>query len=175
MWKGVTSVATSLSPSGRDDWFLSPPAPQIGVALAPMVKTYEASATVNRLTSWMARRGWGRTEILTTTGRSSGDQREVPVSPIELEGAEYLVAPYGEVGWVRNVRAAPEATLRHGSTTRPVRLVEESGDVAATVVAGYYARENFPRPYMDVPESPTEADFAAREGAFPVFRVETRG
>jgi hypothetical protein len=58
-----------------------------------MVKAYEANATVNRLMSWMARRGLGRTEVLTTTGRKSGQTRQVPVSPIDIEGAEYLVAP----------------------------------------------------------------------------------
>jgi deazaflavin-dependent oxidoreductase (nitroreductase family) len=123
----------------------------------------------------MARRGWGRTEVLTTTGSKSGVRREVPVSPIELEGSEYLVAPYGSVSWVRNVRAEPNVTLRHGSRERPVRLVEVSGDLAANIVSTYYAKEGFARPYMDVPENPTTADFAARTSQFPVFRVEPQG
>ncbi len=139
-----------------------------------MAKPYEASANINRLTSWMARRGWGRTEVLTTTGRMSGKPRQVPVSPIELGDSEYLVAPYGEVAWVHNVRSDPNVTLRHGSSERRVRLEEVSGDVAAETVAAYYARETFPRPYMDVPDNPTTADFAATAGRFPVFRVEAR-
>jgi deazaflavin-dependent oxidoreductase (nitroreductase family) len=149
--------------------------PACWVALAVMAKAYEASRTVNGLTSWMARRGWGRTEVLTTKGWHSGQERHVPVSPIELDGTEYLVAPYGEVAWVRNTRAEPDATLLHGSASRRVRLVEVSGDAAADVVAAYYEREKFPRPYMDVPENPTAADFAANAGQFPVFRVEPRG
>lgn len=140
-----------------------------------MVKQYEASPNVNRFTSWMARRGWGRTEVLTTKGWKSGEKRQVPVSPIEIEGSEYLVAPYGEVSWVRNVRSDPNVTLRHGSGERPVRLVEVTGEVAAEAVAAYYARETFPRSYMDVPEDPTVVDFAAKAGDFPVFRVESRG
>ncbi|HEX5915804.1 MAG TPA: nitroreductase/quinone reductase family protein [Rubrobacter sp.] len=144
------------------------------VALASMVKRYEASGTVNRLTSWMARRGWGRTEVLTTTGRKSGQRREVPVSPVEIDGAEYLVAPYGEVAWVRNARVDPNASLQHGSKIRQVGLVEVSGGVAALAVATYYDREKFPRPYMDVPENPTKADFEGREADFPVFRVDPR-
>jgi deazaflavin-dependent oxidoreductase (nitroreductase family) len=122
----------------------------------------------------MAKRGWGRTEVLTTRGRKSGQERQVPVSPIEVEGTEYLVAPYGEVAWVRNARAEPDVALRRGSTDRQVRLAEVSGDAAAEAVAAYYARETFPRPYMDVPENPTVADFAAKAGEFPVFRVESR-
>lgn len=147
---------------------------ETGVALAPMVKPYEANATVNRLMSWMARRGWGHGEVLATTGRTSGQTRQVPVSPITVDGAEYLVAPYGEVAWVRNARDDPNATLRSGSKTRPVRLIEATGDEAAAAVLAYYAREKFPRPYMDVPENPTKADFAGREADFPVFKVETR-
>lgn len=139
-----------------------------------MTKQYEASSTVNRLTSWMARRGWGRTEVLTTTGSRSGQARQVPVSPIEVDGTEYLVAPYGEVAWVRNARVEPNVALRHGSTERQVRLAEISGYTAAEAVAAYYARETFPRPYMDVPENPTPADFAAKAGQFPVFRVDSR-
>jgi deazaflavin-dependent oxidoreductase (nitroreductase family) len=139
-----------------------------------MVKQYEASANVNRLTSFMARRGWGRTEILTTTGWKSGGSRQVPVSPIEVGGTEYLVAPYGEVAWVRNVGADPVVTLRHGSKERQVRLEEVSGEQAAEMVAAYYERETFPRPYMDVPENPTKADFTAKAGLFPVFRVTPR-
>jgi deazaflavin-dependent oxidoreductase (nitroreductase family) len=139
-----------------------------------MAKPYEASRTVNGLTSWMAKRGWGRTELLTTKGRKSGQERQVPVSPIEVEGTEYLVAPYGEVAWVRNARAEPNVALRLGSTDRQVHLAEVSGDAAAEAVAAYYARETFPRPYMDVPENPSIADFAAKAGEFPVFRVESR-
>jgi deazaflavin-dependent oxidoreductase (nitroreductase family) len=139
-----------------------------------MAKPYEASRTVNGLTSWMAKRGWGRTEVLTTKGCKSGQERQVPVSPIEVEGIEYLVAPYGEVAWVRNARAESNVVLRRGSTDRQVRLAEVSGDAAAEAVAAYYARETFPRPYMDVPENPTIADFTAKAGEFPVFRVESR-
>jgi deazaflavin-dependent oxidoreductase (nitroreductase family) len=139
-----------------------------------MAKPYEASPNVNRLTSFMARRGWGRTEILTTSGWKSGQPRQVPVSPMKIGGTEFIVAPYGEVSWVRNVRADPNVTLRHGSIERQVRLEEVSGEMAAEAVAAYYSRETFPRQYMDVPENPTTADFAARDGQFPVFRVESR-
>lgn len=139
-----------------------------------MVKPYEASATVNRLMMWTARRGWSRNEVLTTIGRKSGEPRHVPVSPIDLDGVEYLVAPYGEVAWVRNARDEPNATLRNGSKERSVRLVEVSGEAAAVSVAAYYEREKFPRPYMDVPENPTVEDFEERQRRFPVFRVEPR-
>lgn len=88
-------------------------------------KRYEVTSStrmVNRFTSWVARRGLGKIEVLTTMGRKSGQPRNVPVSPIEIDGVEYVVSPYGEVSWVRNVRANPTVTMRHGSKERRVRL-----------------------------------------------------
>jgi hypothetical protein len=55
-----------------------------------------------------------------------------------------------------------------------VRLEEVSGEQAAETAAAYYSRETFPRAYMDVPENPTAADFAAKPGQFPVFEVTDR-
>jgi deazaflavin-dependent oxidoreductase (nitroreductase family) len=138
-----------------------------------MAKKYEVTGAINRLTSALARLGVGRTELMTTIGRKSGEARRVPVSPIVLDGVEYLVSPYGERAWVQNARANPMVTLRHGPKQRQVRL-EEVSDGAA-VVAGYYARESFSRPYMEVPENPTVDDFAARSDQFPVFRVTPAG
>ncbi|HEU5112619.1 MAG TPA: nitroreductase family deazaflavin-dependent oxidoreductase [Acidimicrobiia bacterium] len=136
-----------------------------------MAKEYKVTRNVNRLMAWAARRGMGKTQLMTTTGRKSGQKREVPVSPLVLDGAEYLVSPYGEVSWVHNVRANPLVTLRHGSKERQVRLEEMTGPTAASAAAAYYERESFARPYMDVPENPSAADFAAKSALFPVFKV----
>jgi deazaflavin-dependent oxidoreductase (nitroreductase family) len=137
-----------------------------------MPKKYEVTRNVNRLMSWAARRGMGKTQLMTTTGRKSGERREVPVSPLELDGVEYVVSPYGEVSWVHNVRANSSVTLRHGSKERQVRLEEITGPTAASAAAAYYQRESYARPYMDVPENPSEADFATQAALFPVFRVD---
>ena len=136
-----------------------------------MVKQYQATTGVNRITSALARLGIGRTQVLATTGRKTGAPRRVPVSPIVVEGVEYLVSPYGEVAWVHNVRADPSVTLGFGPKTRQARLEEVAGRAGAEVVAAYYARESFSRPYMDVPADPTVEDLESRPGMFPVFRV----
>jgi deazaflavin-dependent oxidoreductase (nitroreductase family) len=136
-----------------------------------MAKEYQVTRNVNRLMSWAARRGMGKTQLMTTTGRKSGHKREVPISPLVLDGTEYVVSPYGEVSWVHNVRANPKVTLRHGSNERQVRLEEITGSTAASAAAAYYERESFARPYMDVPENPTTTDFAAKSALFPVFKV----
>jgi deazaflavin-dependent oxidoreductase (nitroreductase family) len=136
-----------------------------------MAKEYHASKFLNGVMKWTSRLGIGRSETLTTIGRRSGKSREVPVSPIEVDGREYLVAPYGDVSWVENARANPSVTLRHGSTSRRRVLIEVTEE-AAHVVKAYWDREKFPRPYMDVPGGAEAADFAEVAERFPVFRVE---
>ena len=46
------------------------------------------------------------TYLLTVRGRKSGQPYSTPVTLVEEAGERWLVAPYGEVGWVRNARAA---------------------------------------------------------------------
>jgi hypothetical protein len=75
----------------------------------------------------------GGVETLTVTGRSSGRPRSVPVIPVTVGEHRYLVAPYGESHWVRNLRVAGEGQLsgpgrgsRFHATERPV---EERADI----------------------------------------------
>lgn len=139
-----------------------------------MTRDYRAPTTLNRIVMWINRLGLGRSETLTTTGRKSGEAREVPVSPITVDGQEYLVAPYGEMSWVHNVRANPAVKLRSGRIERRCELVEVTPQ-AAKVVKAYWDKEKFPRRYMDMPPNPDLSDFAAVAGRFPVFRVEAEG
>ena len=98
----------------------------------------------------------------------------MPVSPIEVEGVEYLVAPYGPVAWVLNLRALPVATLQRGGDVRTVTVTEIDGMEAAPVVAAYHAREGFARRYMDVPDDPVPADFARHRPVVSPYSVSTR-
>ena len=136
-----------------------------------MAKTYRAPKMINAIVKLMNRLGVGRSQTLTTTGRVSGEAREVPITPIELDGVTYLVAPYGAVSWVRNARVDPRVKLSRGGNERSCRLVEVSNG-AAPIVAAYYKRESYPRSYMDVPTNPGPEDFEAAADQFPVFRVE---
>ena len=140
-----------------------------------MAREYRTTTTtraISRIMSWLARRGWGPATILTTVGRKTGTEHQVPVSPVVLDGAEYLVAPYGAVAWVKNLRSRPQATLERGGEAVPITTLEITSEEAARVVAAYHAREGFARRYMDVPDDPDVADFLARLDQFPVFRVE---
>jgi deazaflavin-dependent oxidoreductase (nitroreductase family) len=44
-------------------------------------------------------------------GRESGQPRTTPVAIIESDGRRWIWAPWGEVHWVRNLRAAGRATI----------------------------------------------------------------
>jgi hypothetical protein len=49
----------------------------------------------------------------------------VPVIPVELQGARYLVSPRGEAEWVRNLRAAGgRGELRTGGGSEPFQATE---------------------------------------------------
>jgi len=72
--------------------------------------------------------------LLTVPGRKSGVPRTTPVTIIEHEGGRYVQSPFGEVDWVRNLRAAGTATLTHGRHTERVSAIELSPEEAAPVL-----------------------------------------
>src|SRR5215203_5170174 len=49
--------------------------------------------------------------LITVRGRKSGLPRTTPVAIIEVSGRRWVWAPFGEVQWVRNLRAAGRATI----------------------------------------------------------------
>jgi deazaflavin-dependent oxidoreductase (nitroreductase family) len=59
--------------------------------------------------------------LVTVRGRKSGLPRTTPVAIIQFEGRRWIWAPWGEVHWVRNLRAAGRATItvrrRHEEVT----------------------------------------------------------
>jgi deazaflavin-dependent oxidoreductase (nitroreductase family) len=73
----------------------------------------------------------GPNRLLTVSGRKSGEPRSAPVAVIDVDGRWWVVGTFGETHWVRNLRAAGEATLRiHG---RPVRVAARELDRSEAV------------------------------------------
>jgi deazaflavin-dependent oxidoreductase (nitroreductase family) len=68
----------------------------------------------------------GPNALITIRGRKSGEPRTTPVALIEIEGRRWVSSPYGEVNWVRNLRASGEATITIGRKRVPVRSTELS-------------------------------------------------
>lgn len=80
----------------------------------------------NRLVRTLQRLGLplGTIRVLTVAGRSSGQPRSTPVSPVRVAGRDYVIAALPQADWARNVRAAGEGDLRHRRTVRRVHLQE---------------------------------------------------
>lgn len=112
-----------------------------------------------------------RLVLLGVHGRRSGRLYSTPVRLVEEGDARWLVAPYGEVGWVANARAAGEVTLTRGRRTERVRITELAPEEAAPVLRSYVREVRIVRPYFDAaPDSSLEA-FAAEARFHPVFRL----
>lgn len=62
--------------------------------------------------------------LLTVRGRRSGLLRTTPLAIIEDGGRRWVWSPWGEVHWVRNVRAAGQATIAVRRREEAVRAVE---------------------------------------------------
>ena len=127
----------------------------------------------NGLVRMLLRLGLGpsRTYLLTVTGRRSGAPRSTPVTLVEEGGRRWLVSPYGEVAWVRNLRATGRATLSRGGYTVEIAVREVGADEAAPVLKMYVTRVPITRPYFDVRPDSDLGAFRAEAPQHPVFAI----
>jgi deazaflavin-dependent oxidoreductase (nitroreductase family) len=59
----------------------------------------------------------GFNRLVTIRGRTSGLPRTTAIAVLEVSGRRWVWAPWGEVHWVRNLRAAGRASIAvHGRT-----------------------------------------------------------
>lgn len=70
----------------------------------------------------------GPNALITIRGRKSGVARTTGVTVLETAGKRYVIGTFGDTNWVRNLRAAGEATLTVGRRSEQVRAVELVGD-----------------------------------------------
>lgn len=75
-----------------------------------------------------------RMALLTIRGRRTGRDRTVPMGVFDRDGRKYLVAAFGEVNWVRNLRAAGAATITQGKRTTRYAAEQVQGEEAAWVL-----------------------------------------
>ena len=66
----------------------------------------------------------GPNALITIPGRKTGEPRSAGVAIIEVEGRRWIWAPWGDVNWVRNLRAAGHATLTKRGRTEEVKATE---------------------------------------------------
>jgi deazaflavin-dependent oxidoreductase (nitroreductase family) len=128
----------------------------------------------NALVNIFAKVGIGPMHLLTTKGRTTGRPHTVPVVPVTHDGHEWLVAPYGPVSWVHNVRSDGAVTLRHGRTTQRFMTREASGEEAGPVLKRYLAVATKTREWFHAGKDSPVDDFVAEADEHPVFELIPR-
>jgi deazaflavin-dependent oxidoreductase (nitroreductase family) len=141
-----------------------------------MAKRYNVGGQVrliNRLVGGLTRLGLvDGTYTLTTTGRKSGLARSTPVTIAAVGDRRYLVAPYGDVGWVHNVRANATARLQRRGVDETIHVIEVGADEAGPVLKKYVEQIKIVRPYFDAAPDDDVAAFSTEAARHPVFRIE---
>lgn len=112
--------------------------------------------------------------LLTVRGRKSGQPRTISISILERDGKRYLGAPYGTVNWVRNLRAAGEATLTRGRRTEVVRAIELPPSEAALVLRDEVRDGNPFMRFFGVTAASSPAEFERAAASHPVFVLEPK-
>lgn len=141
-----------------------------------MARTYRlgrlrrtANITATRLASWgIGPRGL---HLLTTMGRRSGEPRTTPVRTVSVDGRRYLVAPYGPVAWVHNIREHPTVELRRGHTTHALKARELDPNESGAVLCRYVDEVKITRPYFDAKPRDPVLQFIAEADRHPVFEL----
>ncbi|CAA9539243.1 MAG: hypothetical protein AVDCRST_MAG59-659 [uncultured Thermomicrobiales bacterium] len=142
-----------------------------------MAKNYRPSPAfrvANTFVGALLRRGirLGENVLLTVPGRTSGQPRTTPVTILKWGSERFLQSPFGEVDWVRNLRAAGRGTLTRGRRVEEVAVVELSPAEAAPVYQGTLA--SFPAPvrarFGVAPGAPLAA-FEEEARHHPMFRL----
>jgi len=111
--------------------------------------------------------------ILSVKGRKTGKAYTTPVNPLSFEDQRYLVAPRGETGWVKNIRASKEGELRLGRKREAVRVEEVANEVKEPILRAYLANWKAETSIFFggvTDESPAE-DLRRIAPDHPVFRI----
>ena len=66
----------------------------------------------------------GLNRLVTIRGRKTGLPRTTAIAVIEVSGRRWVWAPWGDVHWVRNLRAAGRATITVRGRNEEVRATE---------------------------------------------------
>lgn len=76
----------------------------------------------------------GPNVLMRVRGRASGVWRTFPVAILENDGRRVVFSPFGEVQWVRNLRASGEAIVRRGRRDQPMIARELTPEEAAPLL-----------------------------------------
>jgi len=132
---------------------------------------------IQRLANWYFTRltglglGLKSRHVLTVRGRKSGIMRSNPVDVIDLDDHQWLVAPYGVVNWVRNVRMTHEATLRRGKVQATYRVDEVDASTSVPVIREYIKQIPVTHAYWECDADASTDDIEELVPRHQVFRL----
>jgi len=135
----------------------------------------EPPAVTRRLVNpLVSRLRTGGVATLTVAGRNSGRPRTVPVIPVELNGIRYLVSPFGESDWVRNLRKAGTGQLRSRAGMETFRTTELPVAQRPPIIAAYRTggRRDVDRYFTRLPDA---ADHPVFQVTPTTSQPQTRG
>ena len=120
----------------------------------------------------------GPVGLLTVKGRITGKPRRNPVGLFKHDGRSFLFSTFGDVNWVRNLRAAGQATIRRGFHKARVFPVEVTPEEAAPILKEAIApflknrfAEMIMGPHFRVAPDAPLTDFVEEAGGHPVFEL----
>lgn len=134
--------------------------------------------TINKIIVGLQRRGiaFGPMELLTVTGRRSGQPRTFPIAVNELDGGRYIFQAFPKAAWVANARAADTVELTRGRRHIKARLVEvpveERRPLLRQLVQTSPASVAKRFVTTGLAEAPSPDGVAAAADRIAVFRVE---
>lgn len=116
----------------------------------------------------------GPLRLLSVTGRKSGKIYTTPVALVINGDESWLVAAFGEVGWVRNIRASGTAQLQNGRKVELVEVSEVDTASAAPILKQFLQRFGivpFIPPYFKATRNSLLNEFEDEAQHHPVFRI----
>jgi deazaflavin-dependent oxidoreductase (nitroreductase family) len=145
----------------------------------PVAKRYRVTRgarLANAVLGFLLRVGAGPKfmRLLTVAGRRTGQPRSTPIVPVQTDRGRWLVAPFGEVGWVRNARAAGQVTLRRGRSSETLAATEVEAREAVPVLREYLSLKpagKYVKAYFDVDPDSSDEALAAEAPHHPVFQL----
>ena len=116
----------------------------------------------------------GGLRLLSHQGRKSGKLYLTPVALVERENSRWLVAAFGEVNWVKNIRESGNIRLIRGHQEETRAIQEVSQSDAAGILKMFlkdYRFVPFFRPYFQASYQSPASDFMDDASRHAVFQI----
>jgi hypothetical protein len=95
----------------------------------------------------------------------------VPVVLVVEGNKSWLVAPYGEVDWVKNTRVSGKVKLSRRKRSEDFAIRELPPEEAAPILKKYLEENSLTKPYFDARVDSSLVEFVEEARSRPVFEL----